>query len=71
MTDDKLDAVLTDYGFTLTVAGRPGLYRFSCSCGYEAAMIASRNPEFALKIATAHLNTHKPIEDTDPFEGVS
>lgn len=71
-SDDELDAVLTDYGFTTTVTGRPGLYRFSCSCGYGAALIATRNPAFALRIAEGHLNTHKPADDSaDPFEGMS
>lgn len=68
--DNELDGVLIDYGFTLTVTGRPGLYRFSCSCGYGAAMIATRDVGFALRIAAGHLDTHKPIEDIDPFENL-
>lgn len=68
--DDELDAALTDCGFTTTVTGRPGLYKFSCSCGYGAALIATRNPAFALKIAEGHLNIHKPVGE-DPFKGVS
>lgn len=70
--DDELDAALTDYGFTTTVTGRPGLYNFSCSCGYDAALIATRDPAFALKIAEGHLSIHKSVDDDiDPFEDLS
>lgn len=58
-----------NYGYTVTITGQPGVYRFSCSCGGDPAVVISRNPAVALKVAANHLNLHKPVDDTPDVFG--